>query len=341
MYILLQFFIQAVTRKLSGPEGNRKSKLHHNMLKAMNMRIKRFTGLGLFLLMGLTLFGQNIVPAGFNYQAIARDTLGSSKANQAINVKFTITDQFETSTPWVETHSITTDQFGLFSAVIGQGTKVGGTATTFSIIDWKSYNYYVKTEIQEGMNWFLIGKEPLLSVPYAMVAKEAIYSSPIGTVVAFAGTTPPSGWLLCDGSEINRTTYIDLFNVIGVAYGYGNNATTYNLPDLRGRFVRGVDGAAGNDPDKATRIVSNTGGNAGNMVGSLQDDAFQGHIHQIITRTTPTSFGTGNIGFTNGGISYSDPYSISVPISDGTNGTPQTTSETRSKNVYMNYIIKY
>ena len=55
--------------------------------------------------------------------------------------------------------------------------------------------------------------------------------------VAYAGSTAPSGWFICDGSAISRTTYSDLYTVIGTTYGSGDGATTYNLPDCRGRVV--------------------------------------------------------------------------------------------------------
>lgn len=62
---------------------------------------------------------------------------------------------------------------------------------------------------------------------------------PPGTVIAFAGGTVPNGWLLCDGSAIDRTTHARLYNAIGVAHGHGNGSTTFNLPDFRGQFLRG------------------------------------------------------------------------------------------------------
>ena len=62
---------------------------------------------------------------------------------------------------------------------------------------------------------------------------------PIGVVQAFAGKTIPSGWLLCDGSAVSRTTYAALFAVIGTTYGAGNGSTTFNLPNLIDKFVEG------------------------------------------------------------------------------------------------------
>jgi microcystin-dependent protein len=96
---------------------------------------------------------------------------------------------------------------------------------------------------------------------------------PSGVILPYGGGTAPTGWLLCDGSAISRTTYANLFAAIGTSHGYGDNSTTFNLPDFRGRFMRGVDGTAGRDPDKATRSAAATGGNTGNNVGSLQTNA--------------------------------------------------------------------
>lgn len=64
---------------------------------------------------------------------------------------------------------------------------------------------------------------------------------PVGTTTTFAGNTPPSGWLICDGSAISRETYATLFEVIGITYGAGNGATTFNLPNAIGKFFEGSD----------------------------------------------------------------------------------------------------
>ncbi len=74
---------------------------------------------------------------------------------------------------------------------------------------------------------------------------------PVGSMVDFAGTTVPAGWLMCDGAAVSRTTYSNLFAAIGTAYGAGNGSTTFNVPDYRGRFARYNDnmgsGAASRD----------------------------------------------------------------------------------------------
>ena len=152
---------------------------------------------------------------------------------------------------------------------------------------------------------------------------------PTGAVMPFAGSTAPAGWLLCDGSEVSRTTYPELFALIGVDYGIGDSVTTFNLPDYRGRFLRGVDGTAGNDPDKASRTSMNTGGNTGNAVGSSQVNAFASHTHTVVASCT--NFWPGDA-------------SAFMPT-QGYLGTKQTYAsggnETRPKNAYVNWIIKY
>lgn len=65
--------------------------------------------------------------------------------------------------------------------------------------------------------------------------------TPAGAITMFAGATPPSGWLLCDGMLISRATYAELFAVIGTSYGAGDGSTTFALPNMKGRVPVGVD----------------------------------------------------------------------------------------------------
>ena len=78
---------------------------------------------------------------------------------------------------------------------------------------------------------------------------------PTGTVQMFAGAAAPAGWLVCDGSNVSRTTFAALFAVIGITYGPGNGTTTFTLPNLRGRVP------VGQDPTDATfDALGETGG---------------------------------------------------------------------------------
>lgn len=71
-----------------------------------------------------------------------------------------------------------------------------------------------------------------------------------GDIKVSAVNAAPTGWLICDGAAISRTTYAGLFSAIGTTYGAGNGTTTFNVPDLRGEFVRGFDGGRGVDPSR-------------------------------------------------------------------------------------------
>lgn len=182
---------------------------------------------------------------------------------------------------------------------------------------------------------------------------------PPGTVVAFAGETVPSGWLLCDGSAVSRTAYAGLFAAVGIAHGGGNGTTTFNVPDYRGRFLRGVNGSADNDPDASARAAPQAGattvtggpGNAGNLVGSVQrwstglpvtglaTDTQGDHIHPI------TGYAYGATGTYGGGFPGGYPYTLNQ-ITEASAGahTHQISGgdpETRPANAYVNYVIKY
>lgn len=102
-----------------------------------------------------------------------------------------------------------------------------------------------------------------------------------GVVKMFAGATAPTGYLECNGAAVSRTTYAALFTAIGVLHGQGNGSTTFNVPDMRGKFARGYDHGATNDPDAATRTAPTTGGSTGDAVGSIQGESVKAHGHAV------------------------------------------------------------
>ena len=65
--------------------------------------------------------------------------------------------------------------------------------------------------------------------------------APTGAINAYSGSIAPTGWLLCDGAAVSRATYSDLFALIGTTYGAGNGTSTFNLPNLKGRVIVGLD----------------------------------------------------------------------------------------------------
>lgn len=137
----------------------------------------------------------------------------------------------------------------------------------------------------------------------------------VGTVVGKASTIVPEGYLECDGSAISRTTYATLFADIGTLYGIGDGATTFNIPDLRGEFIRGWDNGRGVDPARA--------------IATAQADAFESHNHQIRDRSDyPLSGGSV--------ASAAGVGALNSRFSEPTGGT-----ETRPRNIAMMYCIKF
>ena len=88
----------------------------------------------------------------------------------------------------------------------------------------------------------------LAGVSWTTGNPDSLGTIPIGTVFLFGGDQVPPGWLLCEGQEMSRLTYVSLFNVIKTLYGMGDHIRTFNLPDFRGRFPLGVNRQAGQTP---------------------------------------------------------------------------------------------
>jgi microcystin-dependent protein len=156
---------------------------------------------------------------------------------------------------------------------------------------------------------------------------------PAGAVQAFAMNSAPAGWLAADGTAVSRSTYAALFAAIGTTYGVGDGSTTFALPDLRGIFVRG----------SGSQTISGITYNK--TFAAKEQDALQGHYHTLGKDGNPTYFsGEGQLTTVNDfGALYADAGTSKAMtmISDGTNGTPRTASETRPANIAMLYCIKF
>jgi microcystin-dependent protein len=188
----------------------------------------------------------------------------------------------------------------------------------------------------------------------------AAFFCPTGVTMAYGAASAPTGWLLCDGAAVSRATYASLFSVIGTSHGSGDGATTFHLPDYRGRFLRGVDNASAVDPDAASRTDMNAGGSTGATVGTLQAEATDSHNHSLTdgghTHTAKQYIGGGGAitGYFQGdGFVTVDPVIYPSYGSSGTTHTgPVSTTttgitlantgnnETRPINAYVNFIIK-
>ena len=120
--------------------------------------------------------------------------------------------------------------------------KVWASTSPLTPYEFSESNY------KEG--WNFIGGNPPARQMWDSIQKKndekaqwlylnVVQGVPVGVVQAFAGSTTPEGWLLCDGSAVSRTEFADLFAVIGDTYGAGDGSTTFNLPNLTDRFIEG------------------------------------------------------------------------------------------------------
>ena len=138
--------------------------------------------------------------------------------------------------------------------------------------------------------------------------------APAGAVLHFAMAVAPSGWKVCNGQAVSRVTYAALFATLDTLYGAGDGSTTFNLPDLRGEFIRGVDSGRGVD--------------AGRVMGSAQGENFKAHGHDIggLVSWPKGAGGSRDWAGWNSGGNYVDG-SLDTSLSGG--------SETRPRNVAL------
>lgn len=117
---------------------------------------------------------------------------------------------------------------------------------------------------------------------------------PAGSVIPFAGSSAPANWLLCAGQAVSRTDYGALFAVIGTTYGSGDGSTTFNVPDLRGRVVAGIDNMGGSAASRLTSTTITGGADAAGEVGGAQTHALSlsempSHAHNVVIRRSAVS----------------------------------------------------
>lgn len=149
-----------------------------------------------------------------------------------------------------------------------------------------------------------------------------------GCVVPFAGKAEkvPAHWLICDGSEVGRTEYPDLFDCIGETYGAGNGSTTFNLPDFRECALVGAG--------KSTRAILDETGHSHDVytLGEFKDDQIQEHTHKQSVHTIPEGKSTDRNFWVPYDIDNTDNYN--PLIHTGRHG-----DTTHGKQVGVNYII--
>lgn len=179
--------------------------------------------------------------------------------------------------------------------------------------------------------------------------------SPTGSITAFAGSSAPTGWLLCYGQLVSRTTYADLFAVIGGTWSAGDGSTTFGLPDLRGRVPLGRDNMGGSSANRITDTEADTVGasagsenhlhTTGDVTLSAAQSGLPAHTHAIANRLSNS--GSGADGITVGVNDASQSVTTGAVVGGAAaastahnHGNTQTVGHTMPYTT-LNYIIKH
>ena len=166
----------------------------------------------------------------------------------------------------------------------------GGDSNKF----WELGGYTGSAGAGTGYVWVKIDGT-LVKIPDRDAADVRYDLTPAGAMMAFGGAFPPTGWLLCDGSAVSRSTYAALFAAIGTTYGGGDGSTTFNVPELRQKFLRGkgssdtlgAAGGAATHTHAAHGALSHSG-------AAVADHAALTHAGAAVTAhsTATSKFGT-------------------------------------------------
>ena len=161
---------------------------------------------------------------------------------------------------------------------------------------------------------------------------------PVGSVFNLATTTVPSGFLECNGAAISRSTYATLFATISTTWGSGDGSSTFNLPDLRGQFVRGWANNATNTGDDGRSFASSQAdqNKTHDHTASVNDP---GHRHVTKGHGTQDDGGSNLTGSTSGGTSSTsmNDANTGISVSVASDGG----AEVRVKNIALMYVIKF
>ena len=143
---------------------------------------------------------------------------------------------------------------------------------------------------------------------------------PVGVIEMFAGSTAPNGWLVCDGSNVSRKTYSDLFKVIGTTYGAGNSNDTFTLPDMRGRFAMGAGTGSGLN-SSGTGAISGSAQTARTVGQWLGEETHLLTTAELASHTHANTVSGGSTGFMSANASHNHSLNKEVLTYAGSGGS--------------------
>lgn len=246
--------------------------------------------------------------------------------------------------PTIVTPVITTGGSWSGGPTISDGVFSGGVVESIVFQDVSALPQNVTLPASRNfiiMDRLDVGTASSLEVPSTSSLEIMVYApvtsiAPTGAVMPFAGSSAPIGWLLCYGQAVSRTTYAALFSVLSTTYGVGDGSTTFNLPDMRGRVVAGLDNMGGTSADRLTSPGSTTGGIDGDTLGNT--GGAETHVLTVAqlaahTHTTPRGGADKEQGAGATNAASKDPGVTGSSGSDAAHNNVQPT-------IILNYIIK-
>ncbi|MCA3184633.1 phage tail protein [Cupriavidus sp.] len=210
------------------------------------------------------------------------------------------------------------DMNDALKALASVSSGASAPATTFPCQLWADTNAnLLKMRNVANNAWITVGQLGVANLGHLLP----------GTVVYHAKNTAPGGFIKCNGGAVSRTTYADLFAEIGTTFGAGDGSTTFNLPELRGEFVRGWDDSRGID---ASRVFA-----------SAQIDALLDHAHAASGGAFMLTDGGNNVQSGSGKLNISGSNNLTTGALSLAGGGTRTASENRPRNVALLACIKY
>jgi microcystin-dependent protein len=291
-------------------------------------------------------------------------TLKNSDGTSVADGRFDMTFRLYTASSggtaiWSESQTNVQVRAGVYSVRLGTVNPIDITFTE---------NLFLGTTV--GNSAEIVPRTRLTSSPYALFAFKLGNDLPVGFVMPWASgsSSAPDGWLLCDGRALKSTEYPDLFAAIGILWGDGSSGagagsgTDFNLPDLRGEFIRGADAGANAGAQKsyATAAPKGLRSNAPNAAVGAQTNSAGSHDHPMSSsgysgitsiNGAPGSIASGRIrGYSAFPTGFENVWSLwfntaTFPSAGQHTHTviPNSTggdSETRPRNVAMSFLIK-
>lgn len=254
---------------------------------------------------GTTTLSSQAVASGILLLPNGTDTLVARTSTDTLTNKTLTTPTINggtINTPTIVSATITSPSITsptISNAVITTATITGGAMGSASTAATQS----------PGDNTTLLATD-------AFVQQAVGLGMPIGACVSYGGASAPTNWVFAFGQAVSRTTFATLFSAYGIAYGAGDGTTTFNMPDLRGRLLAGLDNMGGSAASRMTVTSMTPNGTTLGATGGAQTVG----VAFTSTGTNNINLGSGQTGSTSGG------WSGSAPVAAGADFNALTTS---------------